>query len=55
MAVVPQGDWLEFSHLLIYHGRAVCHARKPLCAECTIASDCPTGQLILAGIVPEGL
>jgi len=47
MAVVPQNDWLDLSHLFIYHGRAVCQARKPLCAECVIATDCPTGQLIL--------
>jgi endonuclease-3 len=47
MAIVPRDEWLELSHLFIYHGRAVCQARKPLCAECVIASVCPTGQLIL--------
>ena len=47
MAIVPRNDWLELSHLFIYHGRAVCQARKPLCAECVIAPDCPTGQRIL--------
>lgn len=49
MAEVPRADWLDLSHLFIYHGRAVCHARKPLCTECVIAADCPTGQAILAG------
>jgi endonuclease-3 len=49
MAIVPQKDWLDLSHLFIYHGRAVCQARKPLCEECVIASDCPTGQINLAG------
>jgi endonuclease-3 len=53
MAIVPRADWLDLSHLFIYHGRAVCQARKPLCAECVIASDCPTGQLIL-GSEPQG-
>jgi endonuclease-3 len=49
MAIVPQKDWLDLSHLFIYHGRAVCQARKPLCEGCVIASDCPTGQINLAG------
>jgi endonuclease-3 len=49
MAVVPRKDWLDLSHLFIYHGRAVCQARKPLCEECIIASDCPTGRINLAG------
>jgi len=49
MAVLPREDWLDFSHLLIYHGRAVCQARKPRCAECTLADLCPTGRAILAG------
>jgi endonuclease-3 len=49
MARVPREDWLDLSHLLIYHGRAVCQARKPLCPECTIAPYCPTGQEILSG------
>lgn len=33
----------NFSHLLIFHGRAVCHARNPLCAECTLQKICKTG------------
>src|SRR4026209_1241418 len=32
--IVPKKDWVVFSHLLIYHGRKVCKARKPQCAEC---------------------
>jgi endonuclease III len=47
MAIVPHDDWLDFSHLLIYHGRAICQARSPLCAQCVIADDCPTGQINL--------
>jgi endonuclease III len=49
MAIVPHKDWLDLSHLFIYHGRAICQARKPLCEECIIASDCPTGRIILGG------
>jgi len=52
MAIVPRADWLEFSHLLIYHGRAICQARKPLCGECAIASDCPTGRINLSAAEP---
>jgi endonuclease III len=47
MAALPREDWLDLSHLLIYHGRAVCQARKPLCADCTLAALCPTGRRIL--------
>ncbi len=42
MRIIPQQDWLDLSHLLIFHGRAVCNARKPLCAQCTLASRCPS-------------
>ncbi len=47
MALFPQEDWLPLSHLLIYHGRAICQARRPLCEECALADLCPTGQEIL--------
>ena len=43
MALYPQSDWLDLSHLLIYHGRAVCQARRPLCESCSSARICPTG------------
>jgi len=49
MALVPRQDWLPLSHMLIYHGRAVCQARRPLCEECTLVALCPTGQANLAG------
>jgi endonuclease III len=42
MRLVPQKDWLNLSHLLIYHGRAICLARKPLCEQCTLAQLCPS-------------
>ena len=43
-ALVPRADWIEFPHLLIAHGRAVCKARAPLCSECSLLDLCPTGQ-----------
>lgn len=43
--LVPQKDWIDFSHLLIYHGRAVCKARKPECASCTLENLCPSSLL----------
>jgi endonuclease III len=39
--IVPQDQWTLWSHLLIYHGRAVCNARKPMCEECTLNDVCP--------------
>ena len=42
MRIIPQQDWLDLSHFLIYHGRAVCVARKPLCEQCTLAKLCPS-------------
>ncbi|HEX43090.1 MAG TPA: endonuclease III [Phycisphaerales bacterium] len=40
--IVPQKDWTLFSHLLIWHGRNVCNARKPDCPNCPIAQHCPS-------------
>ncbi len=44
--LVPEQDWFDLSHLLIYHGRAVCDAKKPRCAECTLAQLCPSALSI---------
>jgi len=41
MKLLPQPDWENWSIRLIYHGRAVCKARKPLCADCLLADLCP--------------
>jgi len=43
MRLVPQQDWTLFSHLLIFHGRAMCQARNPKCKECPIFKWCPSG------------
>jgi endonuclease-3 len=48
MAVVPQDEWTQWAHLMIYHGRAVCNARKPLCGNCQIFKYCPSGPIFLA-------
>jgi endonuclease-3 len=40
MAIIPQEKWILFSHQLIWHGRRVCKARKPLCAECNLEPLC---------------
>ncbi len=39
--LVSQEDWIWFSHALIWHGRGVCDARRPRCAECTLQALCP--------------
>ncbi len=41
MALLPQPDWENWSIRLIYHGRAVCKARQPLCESCSLADLCP--------------
>ena len=40
MRVIPQNHWILFSHQLIWHGRRVCQARKPRCAECNLERLC---------------
>jgi endonuclease-3 len=45
MRVVPRPDWARFPHLLIWHGRRVCDARRPLCEECVVESLCPASRL----------
>lgn len=48
MRIVPQKDWLDLSHLLIFHGRAICQARKPLCEECALVHLCPSAFIAKA-------
>ncbi len=49
MKIIPHEDWIVYSHLLIYHGRATCKARKPDCANCILNYLCPFGRKQLAG------
>jgi endonuclease-3 len=41
-ALIPKRDWTMLSHRVIFHGRRVCHARKPACGACTLAPLCPS-------------
>jgi endonuclease-3 len=50
--LVPRKDWIIFSHLLIFHGRRVCKARRPLCEECVVEKLCPSSSL-KTGKVPD--
>jgi endonuclease-3 len=43
--LVPQSEWIDFSHLLIFHGRRCCDARKPNCAACSIRHLCPSSTI----------
>lgn len=40
--LIERKEWTMFSHRIIFHGRRVCHARKPACGACPIAYDCPS-------------
>ena len=41
MEIVPQSEWINLSHGLIWHGRQICIARKPKCSKCPMNSFCP--------------
>jgi endonuclease-3 len=45
MQLYPREDWGLLSHLLIFHGRQVCIARRPKCGECVLAQLCPSSQI----------
>jgi endonuclease-3 len=45
MKLVPREDWGRFPHLLIWHGRRVCIARRPLCEECVLVGLCPSSRV----------
>ncbi len=40
MKIIPKDHWILFSHEMIMHGRALCVARKPKCAECPLEPHC---------------
>lgn len=40
--LIEKRDWTMLSHRVIFHGRRVCHARKPACGACTLAASCPS-------------
>ena len=41
-ALIPEKEWTNLSQILIWHGRRVCHSRKPACGACPIARLCPS-------------
>jgi endonuclease-3 len=49
--IVPKKDWVIFPHLMIWHGRKICKARGPLCAECVVEKQCPSSYL-KTGVMP---
>jgi endonuclease-3 len=42
MRLISHEEWLDVAHRMIYHGRAICNARKPLCSQCTLVHFCPS-------------
>ena len=49
MQIIPHKDWIDFSHLLIWHGRKRCNARRPDCIQCEVANVCPKIGVKLKG------
>jgi len=45
MKLVPRADWARFPHLLIWHGRRICDARRPRCEECPLTDLCPSSRV----------
>jgi endonuclease-3 len=52
LELVPKRDWIDFSHLLIAHGRRVCKARTPLCDACVVERLCPSSLLKTRAAAP---
>lgn len=51
--LIPQNEWTLFSHLIIWHGRRRCYARKPNCPDCLLNTLCPSRQDLAK--IPVGL
>ncbi len=45
IGIIPQKDWIAYSHLMIRHGRTFCKARRPDCENCFLAKLCPSAQI----------
>jgi endonuclease-3 len=52
MKLIPEAEWTMFSHRMIFHGRQICHARKPKCDSCPLASCCPKVGVSERAFVP---
>jgi endonuclease-3 len=59
-ALIPRAEWTMLSHRLIWHGRRVCHARRPACGACALARLCPSfgegpvDEKVARALVKEG-
>lgn len=59
-ALFPRSEWIMLSHRLIWHGRRVCHARRPACGACVLARLCPSfgegpvDEKVARALVKEG-
>jgi endonuclease III len=47
--LLPKSNWISFANQIIWHGRRVCHAKKPDCGNCTLAPMCPSAELPASG------
>jgi endonuclease-3 len=50
MPLFPQNEWAMVAHVLIFHGRRVCDARKPRCEECSLSDICPSSLTATEGV-----
>lgn len=59
-ALIPKREWTQLSHTLIFHGRRICHSRRPACGACPVAQWCPSAGVgesdpqIAATLVKDG-
>ena len=54
MTILPRERWIAFSHEMIFHGRQVCVARSPRCADCTLERLCRSGDKTWSSAVKKG-
>lgn len=55
MKVLPRDHWIRINFQLIYHGRAICRARNPLCGKCPFGKLCEYNRLLLMGAQENAL
>jgi endonuclease-3 len=53
MKIIPKDHWIAFSHEVIHHGRQICIARKPKCAECSLETVCTSSDKTWSSHEPE--